>query len=470
MASIYKRGKVWWVHYMVGGRSVSRSLGTTSERVALDMKGKLEALDVIGKLPKPSRIPISTFVQSFCEFLTNTRTRKSAKNDISYLRSFFGPCCVALELGSNVPHKFRQLDRSLPRIPDKLKNRHVPVRYLEQISTEMVSSFIQERLTRDQISPKTANRIREVLHRMFSYAIEHWNYVCPDNRYDNPVKGVKRVSESAPAITWLTLDDINEQLDVVRESPGVHALVATYIFAGLRREEALWLTRNDVDLESRLIRVQAKTVDGIFWQPKTKKNRVVPISDALLEILCQHAASVNSVWFFASPAGKRWDPDNFSQHLREINVGAGLHWSCLDYRHTFGSQLAQKGVSLYKIATLMGNSPDICRRHYAALVPEEMADTVEFPSPADGLCVDHKTTKMLEQILGELKGLVFGQFTDCDDGEFLPDIFGEFSAHVDGPVAQGLPFGHETESISLPVGMTAALTVASNGGTLLLGD
>ena len=31
-----------------------------------------------------------------------------------------------------------------------------------------------------------------------------------------------------------------------------------------------------------------------------------------------------------------------------------------------------------EIATLMGNSPDICRRHYAALIPEAMHDVVEF--------------------------------------------------------------------------------------------
>ncbi len=39
-----------------------------------------------------------------------------------------------------------------------------------------------------------------------------------------------------------------------------------------------------------------------------------------------------------------------------------------------------KGESLYKISELMGNSPEICRRHYAALVPEKMRDTVEFDS------------------------------------------------------------------------------------------
>ena len=41
-----------------------------------------------------------------------------------------------------------------------------------------------------------------------------------------------------------------------------------------------------------------------------------------------------------------------------------------------------KGESLYKIATLMGNSPEICRRHYAALVPEALTETVEFPEAA----------------------------------------------------------------------------------------
>jgi hypothetical protein len=37
--------------------------------------------------------------------------------------------------------------------------------------------------------------------------------------------------------------------------------------------------------------------------------------------------------------------------------------------------------SLYKIATLMGNSPEICRRHYAALVPNELTGSVESGQP-----------------------------------------------------------------------------------------
>jgi len=59
-----------------------------------------------------------------------------------------------------------------------------------------------------------------------------------------------------------------------------------------------------------------------------------------------------------------------------------LPWSCLDYRHTFGSQLAQRGVNLYKISTLMDNSPEICRRHYATLTPDTLQTEVEFGGSA----------------------------------------------------------------------------------------
>jgi len=48
-------------------------------------------------------------------------------------------------------------------------------------------------------------------------------------------------------------------------------------------------------------------------------------------------------WYFPSPKGFRFDPDNFSKELRITNRKAGLEWTCLDFRYTFGSHLAMKG-------------------------------------------------------------------------------------------------------------------------------
>jgi integrase len=173
-------------------------------------------------------------------------------------------------------------------------------------------------------------------------------------------------------------------------------MVAVLIYAGLRREELLWLTLDDVQLSSRqggngLIRVQAKTIETDAgprsWQPKTKVNRAVPISSTLRNYLDRYTPpasneSAGGGWFFPAPTGGWWDPDNFSgRALRQANTDANLRWTCLDYRHTFGSQLAQRGVSLYKISALMGNSPEICWRHYASLIPEAMGDEVEFGQP-----------------------------------------------------------------------------------------
>jgi integrase len=154
------------------------------------------------------------------------------------------------------------------------------------------------------------------------------------------------------------------------------------LFDKWRREEALWLQREDVALAastSGMIRVQAKTVNGESWQPKTKVNRAVPVSRALRAYPDSHTPRPSfGDWSFPSTTGSRYDVDNFSQDLRAANQKAGLPWTCLTYRHTFGSQLAVKGESLYKIATLVGNSPEICRRHYAAIIPEGLAGVVKF--------------------------------------------------------------------------------------------
>jgi len=200
----------------------------------------------------------------------------------------------------------------------------------------------------------------------------------------NPTAKVARYRESAPEIRYLTLEQVQHQMGALTERPLLRMMVATLIYAGLRREELLWLQMDDLVPPSKqspngLIRVRAKTVNGISWQPKTKKNRAVPVSRDLRANLDEwKSPRSDQGWFFPSPNGARWNTDNFSQSLRKMNDAAGLPWTCLDYRHTFGSLLAQKGLSLYQIATLMGNSPDICKRHYASLSLEDSVHTVEF--------------------------------------------------------------------------------------------
>ncbi len=398
MASIYKRGNIWWIKYHLNGRRIQQSLRTKEARVARAKMRQLEYKLSTKGLVFPSQIPLAQFLEDFCQYLRTIRTRKSYKNDVSCMRTFFGPVCPSLRPG-NTCNKAKKLTAENPKITDPLKGRHIRATLLEEITTESISCFISKRVLQDGISPKTANRLREVLQRMFSYAIKEKNYRGSDGSKSNPAADVERRKEPAPNIKFLTAPQISKQLGII-EDTNIRTMVATLIYAGLRREELLWLTPDDIDLENRLIHVRTKDIDGQYWQAKTKRNRVVPMSIGLCETLKYYSPQAKSSWFFPSPKGKRWDPDNFSQKLREINRGHGLEWSCLDFRHTFGSHLAQKGVSLYKIAKLMGNSPEICRKHYAALMPEKMHDVVEFEDTANSAKVN--TNDLLKQILQKL--------------------------------------------------------------------
>lgn len=382
MACIYRRGQVWWTKFKHRGALYRKSLRTSNRHLARDRARQLESSIKDGCFTLATSCtptPLIQVLEAFCEFLRTTKTAKSAQTDIYYLRQLFGPVCPALQINARKPISAKELLRRIAAAkPSELRPgpTHLRPVFIEDLTTAAVSSFLTDRMRQRQLAPKTVNRLREVAHRICQWCATQRNVRFPGNV--NPVSAVERVRESAPEVRFLGLEQIAKQLDVLDPYPQLRVMVAALIYAGLRREEMVWLTPGDFDVRAGMIRVRAKTIESDFWEPKTKRNRAIPISQTLADILQEYKPSQAAQWYFPSPRGFRWDPDNFSRRLRAINRKHGLPWSCLDYRHTFGSQLAQKGVSLTKIAELMGNSPEICRRHYVALLPEQMTDVVEF--------------------------------------------------------------------------------------------
>ncbi len=380
MASLVTRRGTYYLQWYVGKKIRRRSLRTTIHQIAKEKLRQFESAQFRGlDDPLPTRTPIVDVVTAYVEHIRHVKTSKSAQTDVYYLREAFGTICPALEITSR---KVTEACRKRPR-KDTDKRRHVATieaTCLEAITTADLAAFISSHTRSRGLAPKTANRYREIIVRLFNWAMLHHGVRMPGGK--NPAAAVERYTERAPEIRYLTLAQIDEQLAALRFKPWLQVMVATLIYAGLRREELLWLTVKDVALprsRSGLIHVRAKSIGDESWQPKTRRNRVVPISSDLRDYLDRYApAASDSGWYFPSPQGHRWDPDNFSADLRDANRAAGLPWGCLDFRHTFGSQLAQNGVSLYMISELMGNSPDICRRHYAALVPRSLVAEVEF--------------------------------------------------------------------------------------------
>jgi integrase len=125
------------------------------------------------------------------------------------------------------------------KVEDRFAGRHIKVNVLEELTAGIIEAHITQRIKREGIAPKTANRIREVLHAMFAYAIRQHGFRSPDRRFPNPVDAAPRRKEAERQIRFLTFKQIDQQLRVLAERPVIQAMVATYIYAGLRREE--WL-------------------------------------------------------------------------------------------------------------------------------------------------------------------------------------------------------------------------------------
>ena len=109
-----------------------------------------------------------------------TRTYKSYRNDFSRLRIFFGPICEFLKLGipSVLPSK-----QTLKSGFDKYAGKHVKAEFLEDITASRINRFITARIEHDNWSAKTANLMRQMLDKLFNYAIKHHNFCSRDRRY-----------------------------------------------------------------------------------------------------------------------------------------------------------------------------------------------------------------------------------------------------------------------------------------------
>jgi integrase len=285
MASLVLRpnSPVHYIQFMIAGRARRISTGTEVLQVAKEKLRQFESAQAKGDpLPLPTHTPIGDMVGRYVEHIRSVKTAKSAQTDVYYLRDMFGPICDALTITS------RKISAKVKKRPPKAgqdrrrKGIVIEADCFEQITTANIVGFISGRKISRGLAPKTANRYREILVRLFNWAMTQQGIRMSSDK--NPAAPVDRYKESAPEISFLSLKEIDQQLTALADNAQLQTMVAVLIYAGLRREELVWLTHDDLDLATGtfgMIRVRAKTVDDETWQPKTKKNRAVPVSSHL---------------------------------------------------------------------------------------------------------------------------------------------------------------------------------------------
>lgn len=372
VVTLFRRGKVWWIQFRSSGQRVRESLQTENRKLADELRVRREQelqrqrLGLPPVLPVvPDGVPAPASPSGSIEVAPKSVLVSHAE-ELARIRAEYGDWSTGHKRPKTILNDRKRLDAFFATVKGKA---------LGEVRTVDVERFLTAAATAGR-SPATRLRHREILHAF-------WRWACRQGYCErNIVADVPRPKVPERDPVFLSLEQVDALLGAVAGS-NVEAAVAVAVFAGLRREELCWLTWDDVDLDAAtpVLRVRAKTIDGESWQPKTKRDRKVPVSPRLLVVLKRHrdvGRAKGVRWLLPSPHGCRWDPDNLSATIRELLQAAGLSWNLLQLRHTFGSQLARRGVSLLKIARLMGNSPAIASRHYINLVPEEMADEVAF--------------------------------------------------------------------------------------------
>ena len=107
------------------------------------------------------------------------------------------------------------------------------------------------------------------------------------------------------------------------------------IYAGLRRAEVLWLTKDSIspDLNYLSVLNRYDGEDGIESSLKTGE-RTVGILPPPRRALENYLPTLIGKWIVPNGIQKRWRPDCFSKRLRTLNQSFGLVSTCLPYRHT----------------------------------------------------------------------------------------------------------------------------------------
>lgn len=348
------------------------SLKTTDYREAKEKQRSLTGAICAQSWHPTTETLFEPFMKELSERWRVSLRETTYANNMKALRRVFGPCHPVFENSTDKRLEAKGLVAPIPSTCLRCEK-------LEDLTVQQCAAYLHNLRDKEHLHPKTVNLYRGVMVAMFKEA-RKFGYRCPVSELKHPLEEIKPCKLPEPDIIYLNRNEIGRQLTALNEYPRLRAMVSVYIYAGLRREEAVWLTRDDIDLTTgtKLIYVRAKSDGPKRWQTKTGRDREVPISDKLHVELVQYLKGYSGHWLFPSATGGRWTAAGVSSALGYVNQRNGLTWNCAQFRHTFATLIVQAqiresgNVDMTALSILMGNSPAVCLRWYAKFVPKDM--------------------------------------------------------------------------------------------------
>ncbi len=315
--------------------------------------------------PHVERIPLSEFHEKYVQFMAVTfpetpKTAEGARSAFRSLETFFG--------------------KKDPVIDDISKR-----------DVEKWKVFILEP------QGEKKGRSRNTLAIYFRALHAAWNRaVSWGNSSANPFSDVERPQE-AEAEDVEYFDD-PQLVKLLEKAPADQELVDQamfYLYTGMRRNEGIYCEWTDVDLNGQTIRIPGRK-SKYNHRTKSGRPRAVPISEPLLDLLvarfnnrkASKALQASDLIFpahdkYGKPKPSPWWKDTVTRRFARWVKDAGLPKSLTVHslRHTFASNLVQRGVSLYIVGELLGHSDLEVTKIYSHLTPQSynwVVDLLDF--------------------------------------------------------------------------------------------
>lgn len=171
---------------------------------------------------------------------------------------------------------------------------------------------------------------------------------------------------------YINVDEL--KLIVSKESNPTLAKIYEFAFyTGMRISEIINLEWSDVNLEGKVVKVRNK---GSFIT-KSKRERVIPMNEKVFSILSSF--SCNGGYIFNidnNQIRKEFASKRFKKCIRSTTLNNNLHLHSL--RHSFASNLVQRGVSIYEVSKLLGHADIKTTQVYASLSQENLKAAVNM--------------------------------------------------------------------------------------------
>ena len=153
---------------------------------------------------------------------------------------------------------------------------------LSKIKPRHAEAFIAHRLSTVP-SVSTVNKDIRTLRSVFNLAIEPRGYLMEGQ---NPFAKIKERKTTENQIRYVEIEEYLALMDKAEDFWWRSFLSLAY-GSGLRRNEILNLTWKNIDFENQLISIAANKESQrlLAWDPKSRRNRVVPMSDESAQLL-----------------------------------------------------------------------------------------------------------------------------------------------------------------------------------------